>query len=298
MKFSCKFRFQTANLYIMKTKNLSIITLIWGAVMTFSSCAPEDNTGEIIRGCIDMNAVNYIATANQDDGSCVKIPVKQNGMFFKFTATWCEPCGSWGMDAFQSVYDANRGKIVAFTVQTNDDLMTGRNQPTFQAFSTRWDYSGTPNFVVNNTLLGTNYYQAASDISTITSQTPTIGTGVHWTIGAGANAGKININAYAKAFSAISGEYKMGIYIIAKKLVAYQNGQSDNYEHHKVMIGFAGSDPWGETITSSGATADQVFHVGHVVPLESSWNIADIEVVTIIWKKSGASWDFVNATTN
>lgn len=263
----------------------------------FVSCADE-NAGEIIRGCSDLNAVNYSSTVNQDDGSCVFIPLKQNGMLLKFTATWCEPCGNWGMGAFSDVYDANRGKIVAFTVQTNDDLMTSRNQPTFEAFETRWDYTGTPNFVVNNTLLGTNYYDAQSNINTITGQTPTIGTGVHWTIGGGANAGKININAYAKAFSSITGEYKMGVYIIAKKLYAYQNGQGDNYEHHKVMLGFAGSNPWGETITTSGATADEVFHLGYVVPLEANWNISELEVVTILWKKVGASWDFVNATTN
>jgi hypothetical protein len=270
---------------------------IVAAMLLFSSCAPEDNTTGG-RGCIDPLAVNYNASATENDGSCVIIPLKQNGMFFKFTATWCQPCGQWGMDAFNEVYQANKGKIVAFTVQTNDDLMNSRNQPTFEAFSTRWDYTGTPNFVVNNTLLNTNYYDAQSQINSITATTPTIGTGVHWTIGAGPNTGKINVNVYAKAFSALTGEYKMGVYIIAKKINAPQAGQSDPYEHHKVLLGFAGDDPWGETITTNGATADQVFHKGYVVPLESNWNPADIEVISIIWKKNGSNWDFVNGTAN
>lgn len=270
---------------------------IVAAMFFLSSCAPDENT-TVVRGCTDPLAVNYNDSAVVNDGSCVVIPVKQNGMFFKFTATWCQPCGEWGMDAFEEVYQANKGKIVAFTVQTNDDLMTPRNQPTFEAFSTRWDYSGTPNFVVNNTLINTNYYEAAGQINSITSATPTIGTGIHWTIGGGPNTGKINVNVYAKAFSALTGEYKMGVYIIAKRLIAYQNGQGDNYEHHKVLLGFAGDDPWGETITTSGASADQVFHKGYVVPLEPTWNVADIEVVSIIWKKNGANWDFVNATPN
>jgi len=266
-------------------------------IVLLSSCAPEDST-TIIKGCTDAEAVNYNASANENDGSCVVIPVKQNGMFFKFTATWCQPCGAWGMDAFEEVYQANKGKIVAFTVQTNDDLTTYRNQSVFEAFSTRWDYTGTPNFVVNNTLLNTNYYDAQDQINSITATSPTIGTGVHWTIGAGHNAGKINVNVYAKAFSALSGEYKMGVYIIAKKIIAPQAGQSDSYEHHKVLLGFAGDDPWGETITTNGATADQVFHKGYVIPLESNWNPADIEVISIIWKKNGSNWDFVNGTAN
>lgn len=270
---------------------------IVAAMLLFSSCAPEDNTTGG-RGCTEPLAVNYSASATENDGSCVVIPIKQNGMFFKFTATWCQPCGEWGMDAFNEVYQANKGKIVAFTVQTNDDLMNSRNQLTFEAFSTRWNYSGTPNFVVNNNLINTNYYSAQGQINTITSTTPAIGTGIHWTIGAGPNTGKINVNAYAKAFSALTGEYKMGVYIVAKKLTAYQNGQGDNYEHHKVLLGFAGDDPWGETITSTGAAADQVFHKGYVIPLEPTWNVNDIEVVSIIWKKNGANWDFVNATTN
>ncbi len=284
----------------MKT-NKSIVNVIIVTVITFlTSCAPENNS-EPIRGCLNADAVNFNPSANVDDGSCVIIPTKQNGMFFKYTATWCFACGSFGMNAFNQFYENNKGNIVAFTIQTNDDLTTPRNSPVYDAFSARWDYNGTPTFVANNTYVDQNLGQASNEINSIISTTPTIGTGVHWTVGGGANSGKININAYAKAFSNLSGEYKMGVYLIAKKVIAPQQ-VGDNYinefEHHKVLLGFAGEDPWGETITTSGASAGDIFHKGYVVPLESNWKVNELEVISIIWKKNGANWDFVNATPN
>jgi hypothetical protein len=283
----------------MKTLNKQIAGFFTLMILVLASCAPEDTGDGSGRGCMDPAAVNYSSQSIEDDGSCVTIEQKQNGLFLKYTATWCQPCGEWGMDAFNGVYQANKGKVLAFTVQTNDDLMTPRNEPTFTAFSSRWNYGGTPNFVVNNTLINTNYGQAAGEIATLTAQSPTVGTNLKWTIGAGTNDGKINVNAYAKFYAQSAGEYKMGVYIIAKKLVAYQNGQGADYEHHNVLVGFAGTDAWGETITTTGAKADQVFHLSYVLPLEANWNVTDLDVETVIWKKNGTgSWDFVNASTN
>lgn len=279
-------------------------SIVYGVIVTtimlLSSCAPENNT-ELVKGCLNTDAVNYNPSANVDDGSCVVIPNKQYGMFFKYTATWCFACGGYGMNAFNQFYEQNKGNIIAFTVQTDDDLTTPRNNPVYIAFSQRWDYNGTPTFVANNTYVDQDLGQASTEISNIIANNPSIGTGVHWTIGGGSNWGKLNINAYAKAFSSLSGEYKMGVYIIAKKIIAPQkvgDQMVNEFEHHKVLLGFAGDDPWGETIITSGASAGEVFHKGYVVPLEPNWKVSDLEVVSIIWKKNGANWDFVNATPN
>lgn len=283
----------------MKTKYLHFSGAIALAFL-LHSCASDLSSTEK-RGCTNPNSVNYDATANVDDNSCVDIPVKQNALFFTYTATWCHACGSYGHNGFNTVYDANKGKILAFTVQVDDDLTYPSNAPIFEAFDARWTHDATPTFVANNTYLGNPYFGAQSEINTMVAQNPTAGTNLKWTVGGGDNAGKININAYTKFFNAASGDYYMGVYILIKKIVKSQNVDGtyiDDFEHHHVMYATASGSPWGDPIASGSIAAGSVFHKGYVFPVDPSIGMNNIEVVSILWKKNGTSYDFVNCMTN
>lgn len=120
----------------MKTNTLKSLALFGVIALTFASCA--EVPGGIKRGCTDPTAANYDADAAQDDGGCVVIAEKQYSLFFKYTATWCGPCGDWGGPAFEEIVDGNPGKILAFTVQTNDDFETPEQDAIFTAFSGKW----------------------------------------------------------------------------------------------------------------------------------------------------------------
>jgi len=250
---------------------------------------------------MDPNSVNYNADANVDDASCVNIAKVQNSLFFKYTATWCGPCGDWGAPAFEEVYDAKKGDILAFTVQVNDDFTTPLNQPILDSFALRWNYSGTPNFVVNNTLLGTSYSGAYTQIDANAAVTPVAGVGLRWSVGGGPNIGKLNIDAYTKFFSATSGTYRMGIYVLYKKVVNPQlvdATEVPDFEHHHVMLGSV-NGVWGEKVAEGTITADKISHLGYVFEYDPSWNIAQIEIQAILWKKNATGgWDFVNCTVN
>lgn len=284
----------------MKTKiNLFTSTLIL-VVMAFTSCAEENSTAEI-RGCMNPTSVNYDPDANVEDGSCVEIPEKQNALFFKYTATWCHACGGYGYNGFNTVYNANRGDILAFTIQISDDLSYPSNQVIKDAFISKWVYDATPSFVANNVYLGNPYFGAQAEIDSKLAETPVAGTNLKWTVGGGPNTGKININAYTKFFNATSGEYYMGVYILFKNIVRSQNVDGtyqDDFEHHHVMYACTGSSPWGDPIASGNIAAGEVKHMGYVFPMDANINPANIEVVSVIWKKNGSSYDFVNCMTN
>lgn len=283
----------------MKIKHYFVLPLIATAAV-ITSCAEEVGGpgGQELRGCMESTAVNYNPDANTDDGSCVQIAKKQNSILVKFTATWCQPCGEWGVPAFQELYDQNKGNVLAVTAQVDDDLTTAKNGPITEAFDLKWNYSGTPNFAVNNTMLNTSYYNANGAISTNSSTAPKIGTNLKYTIGAGANAGKLNINAYAKAFEPLSGQYYMGVYVVAKKIVAYQNGIGNGHEHHLVMLDAVTDDVWGDEIIAATATKDQVFNKQYVFEYDPSWKLSDISIQTVIWKKVGNSYEYINSTVD
>lgn len=286
----------------MKTNTLKSFGLAAFVAVALSSCA--EVAGDITKGCTNPSAVNYDPNATQDNGGCVSIPEKQYSLFFKYTATWCGPCGDWGGPAFVSDVAANPGKILAFTIQCTDDFMSesAGAADMYNAFSARFPYGGTPNFQCNNVALGTNDGGMFSEVATHNALDPDAGIGIHYSIGAGNNAGKLNINTYVKFFKPVTGEYYAGVYILHKNIVKSQNtgsGMVDTYEHHHVMISHVTS-VFGDQIATGSIGAGKVYNLGFVFPYTDipNLNLGKMEVVGILWKKNGANYDMVNVTPN
>lgn len=284
----------------MKTNTLKSIGLAAVVMLALSSCA-EVGT-DVVKGCTNSAAVNFDPSASQDNGGCVVIQEKQYSLFYKYTATWCGPCGDWGGPAFVADVDANPGKILAFTVQVSDDFATASNTDMYNALSAKWSYGGTPNFQCNNVSLGTNDGGMFAEVATRNAMAPDAGIGIHYSIGAGANAGKLNINTYVKFFKPVSGEYFAGVYILHKSIKKNQNvaGTYDpNYMHHHVMMSHVTS-VFGDPIASGTIGTGKVYHLGFVFPYTDipELNLGQMDVVGIIWKKNGTTYDLVNVTPN
>lgn len=283
----------------MKIKNYLPFALILGTAMVFTSCLDDTQPmDQEVRGCMTADAVNYNESANVDDGSCVQVLEKQNSFVVKFTATWCEPCGSWGVPAFEQLANAYKGKILAVTAQVNDDLTTPLNSGFTSGMDAKYNYGGTPNFAVNNQMIGTNYTQANSIITTNADLKPQIATNLKYTIGAGPNQGKLNINLYIKAFEDMTGEYFAATYVVAKKIKAYQNGIGPDHEHTKVVLDIVNASVWGDPIKEGKITKGEVIHKPIIFAYDPSWNLSEISLQTVIWKKVGVNYEFVNCTVN
>ncbi len=284
----------------MRTNTVKSLGLVAVLAFALASCA-EVPTGAV-KGCTNPNAVNYSADAGQDNGSCVVIQQKQYSMFYKYTATWCGPCGDWGGPAFVNDCAALSGKALAFTIQCSDAFATASNGDMYTAFSTKWPYGGTPNFQCNSIACGTNDGLAFPEVATHNALAPDAGIGIHYTIGGGANSGKLNINVYTKFFNAVNGEYFAGVYILHKEITEGQNtagGMDANYVHHHVMMSHV-TGVFGDPIASGSIGAGKVYNLGFVFPYTDIPNLAlnEIDVVGILWKKNGATFDVVNVTPN
>ena len=271
-------------------------------------CAPEEQQNQY--GCSNNPlAVNYNPIALTDDGSCVMVYEVQNSLFAKFTATWCGPCGSWGGPAFVGAINQHKGKILAMSLQTNDNFTTSLNGSLVNGptgFDSKWNYSGTPSFVANDVNLDQNVGGATPIITSAYQTSPDMAVGIGKTIGAGTNEGKFNLNVYVKSYKNLTGQYHLAVYFLAKEVVKNQNteaGYDANYVHHHVLLGSpTGNGAWGDPIATN-PKAGEVFRWSNAVDYteyETLYGITkdDIEVVAVIWKTDGSEYFFVNCTPN
>ena len=57
-------------------------------------------------GCMDENSIAYNSLATKDDGGGVftQKHVKRS-LVLKATGTWCPPCGDWGAEYVNNIYN-------------------------------------------------------------------------------------------------------------------------------------------------------------------------------------------------
>jgi hypothetical protein len=276
--------------------------LLFLLFFVFVSCQESTllvDDGSAIKGCTDSKSVNYNPNAVINDGSCVYVDSTQNSIFGKFTATWCDPCGGWGVTRFEELYNNHKGNVLAMSLQINDELTTPDNGPLVDEFSTKWQYTGTPNFFVNENFVGTSTSGIPSEITSKNNQTPKLSIGSHITQGAGKNAGKLNVNVYIKSFEDLSGVYTMSALFLHKEIIASQNGSSQNpHTHHHVLAKSATtSGAFGEEIFTNLSNGE-VYRWSRVINYDSNWDMSKMELVFIVWRKTSNGYEFVNCTTN
>ena len=270
--------------------------------LLFASCQESTllvDDGSALKGCTDPQAVNYNPKAAINDASCVCVDSLQHSIFGKFTATWCGPCGGWGVTRFDDLYNAHQGRALAISLQINDALTNSQNGPLVDEFSAKWQYTGTPNFFVNENFVGTSTSGIPSEITAKNTQSPKLTIGTHITQGAGKNAGKLNVNVYIKALADLSGTYHMSALFLYKEIQATQNGSTQNpHTHHHVLAASAiNAGAFGEEVFTNLSNGD-IHRWSRVIEYNNNWDMSKMELVFIVWRKSGTGFEFVNCTTN
>ena len=104
--------------------------------------------------------------------------------------------------------------------------------------------------------------------------------------------GKATVKVTTQFFEAGSGDYYIAAYLVEDKAKNIQNGQTGSVEHHYVFRNsFDG--PWGKKINKTGSMESEEFNLETV--FDDTWIKANMKVITVIYKKNGTKYDFVNA---
>jgi hypothetical protein len=243
-------------------------------------------------------------------GNSIEVAKVSHGVINKVTGTLCPPCGSWGWDAFEELISTNKGK--AYFVGTYSQNFVAKELITQIAsdWDTYWGITGYPTFCANftpqlsRTSTGVNVTaekKLCNDaITAQAAKTPIANTNfkVTWTEEAGWY--KVTVETATKFFETTSGEHHLGVYIIEDKVKAGQSGHtpSTNVAHHYVLkqsMDEITNKSFGDVIAEGNIAADKVINKTYSTYLPLTTVKENISILTMINKKNGTKWEFINA---
>jgi hypothetical protein len=104
---------------------------------------------------------------------------------------------------------------------------------------------------------------------------------------------------FIKALANLQGTYHMSALFLYKEIQTAQNGSTQNpHIHHHVLASSAiDAGAFGEEIFTNLSNGD-VHHWTRVIDYNANWDMSKMELVFIVWRKSGTGFEFVNCTTN
>lgn len=225
----------------------------------------------------------------------IQIPEKQMPLVAKITASWCPYCGTWGWDFMEALLDDNSATSNVVSLHYSGNYRSkeaAEMTSNFGAF-------GQPQFFLNSELIDVNSSTTSvsrenvkTNINRVITQSPEVQTGFL----AGTEEGQFNIVTKTRFFQNVSGEYFLGLYLVQKSFIGSQAGRSETALHKNVLrYSFAGST-FGESLGSGAIAAGTEVLVQHSIPLaELGYDLDNIRILSVIWKKEGNKYMVVNS---
>lgn len=226
---------------------------------------------------------------------------KQMALMSKKTATWCNPCGTWGWTLFNDIWVAKKDVAVIFELHnsTTSQLYSPNAASMYSYFD---QVSSTPAFYVN----GKNETQYSTSggiyttltksrvlavIDSISNLAPVVNAGFNTNI----SNDTLYINTKVKFFQNTTGEYYLGVYLSESNVIKYQNGIGNTAVHKQPMRVSVSPNVMGDLIVNGPVAANAQFTDSYFYKLNATWIPANVNVFTVIWKKVGNDYEYVNA---
>lgn len=247
--------------------------------------------------------LSAIGNAQTPENKSVALVTKQTG-------TWCVNCGTWGWDMGHNLYTSvtNSGKGIFMAVYDNSGGLYGSPDLVVQAdnvFNSNYNTTGVPCFYVNGLKDPTNSDQtwgsytdenvALAKVDAFVATAPVVSSAAYDTI----VGNQISSTANAKFWLDATGDYYMGSYIVEDSVLAPQYPLTQPSDPSAVHVGVLrasmSSTFWGESIGSGSVAANTTASKTFSATLDASWNVNHLRVFTVIWKKNGSQYEFVNA---
>jgi hypothetical protein len=224
----------------------------------------------------------------------IDVPQTQLSLINKIAADWCPPCGGWGWSFFHDLIEDNSEKAVLFTAHHSGGL---QNQVA-SSITSNYGVSSQPRFILNSVDQNASSGNAVNARMTIkekvdmtAASTPLVQTGLDATY---REDDMVYVKTNTTFFNDASGEYYLGIYLIEKIVIGTQASVGTDAEHKNIIrLELTGND-FGNLLASGEIAAETSFANEISIPKED-YSAANLEIVTIIWEKTGNTYTFVNA---
>ncbi len=216
---------------------------------------------------------------------------KSRAVVFKFTETWCGPCGAWGWNLANNIIDSIGDNGYYVGVMGSSDTALDAN--CWSPFQNNFILDGYPTFVVNDVKALTFFSTIKGKYETFAATEPLASPAGFASI----SGNNIAVSTKTKFWSAANGEFYLAAFLIEDKVRATQVGQTGIVEHHFLMRGSMMPDfsPWGELLTSGAIAANTEFNKTFSMPLKPGWVKSNISVLLVVYKKVNDKYVLVNA---
>jgi len=221
---------------------------------------------------------------------------KRQAFVVKRTATWCGPCGTWGWDLWADL--VGDPSLPAFAAaQVHDSRSSELNVPFASELTSFYEAAtGVPSFYIGSTNQTQSNGGGISVQGTLTRLKDLVRAygRLDATLGVGYTAtltdNVVDINAKVKAFSSTNEEYYLGVYVLEKDVVNYQNGQGNDAVHKIVLRDAITQDPFGQLIQNGGISEGDEFDYTFSYTVPQGFNPENIRLAMVIWEKDGTDY--------
>jgi hypothetical protein len=231
------------------------------------------------------------------------VPTKKMAFMGKKTATWCTPCGTWAWTVFSDIYSRTSGEPFIATemhISSSSVLASSDAATIYTHMEAR---SSTPVFYVNN--INETQYSSSGGIYTnatkyrIYAVADSIGQ-TDADINAAYTAtispsGVISVSTKTKAFSDVTGDYYLGIYLVETDVVAYQSGIGNTAVHKSILREAISTNAMGDLVSSGAITAGAEFTNTFTHTVDPSYNANNLQLFAVLWKKVGNDYSYESA---
>ena len=255
----------------------------WFLGLFFSSC---DNT---IEGCMDPNSSNYNPNAQKSDGSCsYPSNIKKNVCFF-FTDSDNNTCGTFGIPLFDQVKAANPANTFFIAIHPNstDTLFAPAGIDVTSAFT----ITGFPDFGVGDQANLLTQSAILNAIQSESAETPQGGIDVSYTT----TIDSIIVTIYGKFFTGDTSNYFVTAYVVENNIASTQVGIPGSYNHQEILRAASGPSGIGQQINTVPVSSSTSFKIRSGIAIDSVWNLSNISLVGVLWRKNGSDFEYINA---
>lgn len=265
-------------------KKISLMALVVAGAMLLTNCKKEEKK----------------ATETKSDDIVV---AEQNmSLQNKYTGSNCPPCGSWGWDMFEELIAYNPSKTCNMgTYSQNFVAQNFITQTATDIEKNVGGITGYPTFGVNGkamldrtTTVNITNEKAMCKAEIDRHAAAPVEVNSGYKISYDSDNKNMTIKTKTKFFKDMTGDYYIAAYIVEDKALGTQASRSGVVQHHHVLRGSANNMNFGTKITST-TTAGSTFDYTFTSPVNSTWVKENIEIITVIWKKVGTKYNFVNA---
>lgn len=225
----------------------------------------------------------------------IQVPKVQNSLVTKLTATWCTICGGAAWDNYKTLSTnlGSKALVMAGHSSTSSKLYS----PTAAAIIQNFDFvASQPSFFYNATRIGSSGTTVVNTITTnvnnANAQTPLAQSGLLVRFDPGTR--ELTVQARAEFFSAATGEFSLGLYLLERSVNAEQAARSSNEIHQNVLRTSLFPEVFGQSLANGSITEGTTKGFVTTQVLPTSFNTNNLAIAAIIWRKNGTKQEVVN----